>query len=319
MSVQIKHRRDTAANNATFTGALGEIVMDTTNNIARLHDGTTQNGWPLSISTRTAVADAAYSALVTDRIIAYTSITVSRAVALPAASLYPAGAEITVVDESGSVTSAITITINRAGSDTISGLTSLVLNTPYGAVTLESDGVSKWTVVSVQQPKLVAGYAGGLTAVTAIAATTTPTTGGVTLLNQILAAGGVWRVRAHGSFNPASSATARTFVLACYWGGTLLVAITTAVVLVSSAQVTNWECEFEINASSASAAWIVGILFHHVVTAVASAEPTSPQIATAASVTGLPTGAQTLDFRLNNGTSAVDAINVHKVTMERLQ
>ena len=48
MSRQIQIRRGTAAEHATFTGAVGEITMDTTNKTIRVHDGTTVGGVPLA-------------------------------------------------------------------------------------------------------------------------------------------------------------------------------------------------------------------------------------------------------------------------------
>ena len=44
MSRQIQIRRGTAAEHSAFTGAIGEITMDTTNNTLRVHDGTTVGG-----------------------------------------------------------------------------------------------------------------------------------------------------------------------------------------------------------------------------------------------------------------------------------
>ena len=49
MSRQIQIRRGTSAENDAFTGAIGEITMDTTNKTLRVHDGTTAGGtkrWP---------------------------------------------------------------------------------------------------------------------------------------------------------------------------------------------------------------------------------------------------------------------------------
>ena len=45
MSVQVKHRRDTAANIAAFTPAQGELVVDTTNNRVIVGDGFTAGGF----------------------------------------------------------------------------------------------------------------------------------------------------------------------------------------------------------------------------------------------------------------------------------
>ena len=44
MSRQIQIRRGTAAENNAFTGAIGEVTMDTTNKTLRVHDGTTAGG-----------------------------------------------------------------------------------------------------------------------------------------------------------------------------------------------------------------------------------------------------------------------------------
>lgn len=44
MSRQIQIRRGTAAEHTSFTGAIGEITMDTTNKTLRVHDGTTAGG-----------------------------------------------------------------------------------------------------------------------------------------------------------------------------------------------------------------------------------------------------------------------------------
>ena len=48
MSRQIQIRRGTAAENDAFTGAVGEVTMDTTNNTLRVHDGTTAGGTVLA-------------------------------------------------------------------------------------------------------------------------------------------------------------------------------------------------------------------------------------------------------------------------------
>lgn len=45
MSVQVKRRRDTAANVAAYTGVQGELIVDATNNRVTVHDGVTPGGW----------------------------------------------------------------------------------------------------------------------------------------------------------------------------------------------------------------------------------------------------------------------------------
>lgn len=46
MPTQLQLRRGTTAQTATFTGAAGEITVDTTKNAVVVHDGSTPGGWP---------------------------------------------------------------------------------------------------------------------------------------------------------------------------------------------------------------------------------------------------------------------------------
>lgn len=48
MSRQIQFRRGTSVQHETFTGAPGEITVDTTNNTLRIHDGQTPGGTTLA-------------------------------------------------------------------------------------------------------------------------------------------------------------------------------------------------------------------------------------------------------------------------------
>ena len=48
MSTQLKLRRGTTAQHSTFTGAEGEVTVDTTKDTLVVHDGTTAGGVPLS-------------------------------------------------------------------------------------------------------------------------------------------------------------------------------------------------------------------------------------------------------------------------------
>lgn len=151
MSEQLQLRRGTSANVASSTGAQGEVFVDTTNNRLVLQDGATAGGFPAAkiadVAQRTAVADAAYAALSTDRLVAYTSLSAARVVTLPAASAFPTGFQLLVIDESGNCSVTNTITVSRAGSDTIDGASSAVVNSAWGYVELESNGSNAWTIV----------------------------------------------------------------------------------------------------------------------------------------------------------------------------
>lgn len=97
---------------------------------------------------RRTVADAAYTILSSDKYVALTSITTARVFTLPAANSVTAGYELIVADESGSVTAINTLTINRAGSDTVNGATSDVMTSAYGSRRLFSNGSNAWGVDS---------------------------------------------------------------------------------------------------------------------------------------------------------------------------
>ncbi len=166
MSVQVKRRRDTAANVAAFTGAEGELIVDLTNNRVVVQDGVTQGGWAAAklsevvTASRSTVSDVNYAALVTDRTIAFTAITAARTVNLPPASSFPTGVGLLVLDESGAASSARSISIGASGADLIDGASSAAISSAYGYVMLQSNGASspngKWTVVDQASSGLAA-------------------------------------------------------------------------------------------------------------------------------------------------------------------
>ena len=98
---------------------------------------------------RSAVADAPYTVLTTDYLVAYTSISAARNVTLPAASTFAAGRRLVVIDESGSVSATNTISVVPNGADTIAGqnATQVAINVPRGRIELESNGSNGWAVI----------------------------------------------------------------------------------------------------------------------------------------------------------------------------
>jgi hypothetical protein len=152
-AVQVQYRRGSSSQVAAFVGAAGEMVIDTTANRVVVQDGATAGGWSAAklaevvTNTRTQVTDGNYSALTTDRTVAYITITAARTVSLPAASTFPTGSRLLVVDESGACSATVTITLAAAGSDLIDGVASAVINAAYGYVAIESNGYNKWTII----------------------------------------------------------------------------------------------------------------------------------------------------------------------------
>lgn len=152
-AVQVQYRRGTTTQVASFTGGQGELIVDTTDNRIVVQDGSTAGGWPAAklaeviTNARTAVTDANYTAQTTDRLIAYTAITAARSVTLPAASSFPTGTCLSIVDESGACSPTNSITVSRSGSDAIEGGSSASITIAYGYLAVQSNGAGKWTIV----------------------------------------------------------------------------------------------------------------------------------------------------------------------------
>jgi hypothetical protein len=111
-------------------------------------------GWAASVNSsiaflhRQTVADTIYTATGADYTVAYTSITATRVVTLPAASGSP-GLILIIKDESGSASGTVKIQATAAGSDKLDGVTAgtpkdLVI-TAYGAARLYSSGANWFT------------------------------------------------------------------------------------------------------------------------------------------------------------------------------
>lgn len=116
------------------------------------------------------------------------SMSASRAFTLAAANSYEAGQRVQIIDVSGSVTSTNSIVVTRAGSDTINGATSASIITAYGALVLESDGTSKWTIIG-SDASTINGRAVASGTVQTSGNTTAFITGSSTLNPGALAAG----------------------------------------------------------------------------------------------------------------------------------
>jgi nucleoside-triphosphatase THEP1 len=103
----------------------------------------------LSIDRRVTVDNANYTILATDKVVAQIgTMSAARTFSLPAASTVQAGAEIIIIDESGSVDSTNKIIVQRNGTDTIDGQTSIDINKKYGQLELICDGTDSWKIVS---------------------------------------------------------------------------------------------------------------------------------------------------------------------------
>lgn len=132
----------------------------------------------LNIDEATSTGDANYTILPTDRLVYHTALSTARTDTLPAANSVNAGQIFTINDFAGVASASHTITLSRAGSDTINGVTTaLAINAQYGAAIFWSDGTSKWTFYPVG----AGGGVGTVTNVTLSAGNGTSLTGGCTI------------------------------------------------------------------------------------------------------------------------------------------
>jgi hypothetical protein len=152
-AVQVQYRRGTASQVASFTGAAGEMVVDTTNNRLVVQDGSTAGGWPTAAASRVAVNDANYTLSSPYGIVAYTAISAARTLSLPATTSYASGQRLLVIDESGACSSTKTITLSANGSDKIDNASAAIISQAYGYIEIESNGSGKWTT-SDQGPQV---------------------------------------------------------------------------------------------------------------------------------------------------------------------
>lgn len=93
---------------------------------------------------RTTVADTAYTAVSTDHLIAYTSLTTGRTVTLPTAVGIGTRVYI-IIDETGTANTN-NITVATTSSQTINGASTQVINTAYGSLKVYSNGAN-WIIM----------------------------------------------------------------------------------------------------------------------------------------------------------------------------
>ena len=60
MAKQLQLRRGTSAEHSTFTGAVGEVTMDTTRNTLRIHDGVNAGGHEVGAGARGNGTDSVF-------------------------------------------------------------------------------------------------------------------------------------------------------------------------------------------------------------------------------------------------------------------
>ncbi len=135
---------------AGFTVAFGTATFTGANAIANGGTGQTtaaaaRGSSGLNIDECTSTGDANYTVLSTDRCVYHTALTAARTDTLPAANSVNVGQRFFLSDMRGASTATFTITLQRAGSDTVNGSTTFTaIAAAFGAAECVSDGSSRW-------------------------------------------------------------------------------------------------------------------------------------------------------------------------------
>jgi len=148
MSTQIQRRRGTTSEHSTFTGAAGEITIDSTKNTVVVHDGSTQGGTPLAkesalAATVGALTDVTITSVGAGEILKYSgSEWVNNTLA--EAGIQPFDATIVVDADIGS-------TVQAYDANLTSFVTALTLPTADGTTGqfLKTDGAGNVTFASI--------------------------------------------------------------------------------------------------------------------------------------------------------------------------
>jgi hypothetical protein len=124
----------------------GINALDAFQNLADITDAATARA-NLHIDKVTTFNNANYTVLPSDKtVLLVQSLTAPRTVQLPLAADVNPGYEIIIADSVGGINSGNTLTITRAGADTIAGANTEVIGAAYGMRRLISDGVSRWSM-----------------------------------------------------------------------------------------------------------------------------------------------------------------------------
>jgi len=95
MATQLQMRRGTASQNSSFTGAEGEVSVNTTNDSLHIHDGSTAGGFELARADLNNVSDTSLNAALTGNTVSALTITT---LTLGATAITATGTELNLLD-----------------------------------------------------------------------------------------------------------------------------------------------------------------------------------------------------------------------------
>src|ERR1700758_2637066 len=179
MATQVQWRRGTHAQVVAFTGAVGEIVVDTTQNRAVVQDGVTMGGWPLALQNGDTLTPAAIN-LGAGATITSTGgvINEAEATGVPSASTVNLAAQAgnyiqitgtTTITSFGTASAGVSRDVVFTGALQLTyNATSMILpgaasitTAPGDTATFKSEGSGNWRCTDYQRETGVPLYFGG--------------------------------------------------------------------------------------------------------------------------------------------------------------
>jgi hypothetical protein len=121
------------------------MVFNTTDQKVEIKQDLEISGAILPTITSINNTNSPYTILSSDNVILVDTSTASVTITLPDTSSFTGSRKYTIKDIGNASTNSITI--NRSGSDTIDGSTSLTISTDYVAYNLVTDGIANWYVI----------------------------------------------------------------------------------------------------------------------------------------------------------------------------
>lgn len=202
--------------------------------------------------------------------------------------------------------------LSASGTVSGTGFSNYLASPPaIGGSTPAAGTFTTLKATSIDDTSVLASSTGRTSALT-IAASTTPTTGGVTLANQVANADDVWVIKVIGTFTAVSSATVRTASIAVFWGSTQI-AVVSPTVQASTAKTTSFMIDTIITGVSSTSVYAT-------LNALQGINTSTGLPSSSTGATTVTAGAQTIDVRFSVSTTVVgESWSVQNIVITRVK
>lgn len=215
------------------------------------------------------------------------------------------------IGSSAANTGAFT-SLSASGTVSGTGFSNYLASPPaIGGSTPAAGTFTTLKATSVDDTSVLASSTGRTSTLTFVSSTT-PTTGGVTLANQVAEANSVWLVKIIGAFTAVSSATVRTANIAIFWGSTQIVVVSPTV-QASTAKTTSFMVDVIITGVNTTSVYAT-------LNALQGINTSTGLPVTSIASTTVTAGAQTIDARFSTSVAVgADSWAINNVVITRVK